>query len=283
MEPANETKARRPRRSKADIQEAINKAAIAQIKKKGFALALVTDIVKRAKIEPIVFYNRYKNLDEFYSEFVKRYEFWPGDLISDYVGKIDSGESYSNLLEKLMTNLMSDDIMVELLRWEIAEGNHITERTSRLREIRAIELNNNRASLPISDNIDITAITALIVAGIYYLVLHKDRSTFVGIDINTIPGKRRVLKAIRAISAMMFEADENNRLNLANADEETLTYRRNYEAACRERVESDYRDHVEDLIRAKILADRQRIAKRMRSEGIPDEIIDLCVNEQPEK
>ncbi len=62
-------KTRRPRRSKADIESAILKAAIAQIKKKGFSMALVTDIVKRAKIEPIVFYNRYKNLDEFYDTF----------------------------------------------------------------------------------------------------------------------------------------------------------------------------------------------------------------------
>ena len=71
MESENEVKARRPRRSKADIEDAIHKAAVSQIKKKGFSLALVTDIVKRAKIEPVVFYNRYKNLDEFYDTFVK--------------------------------------------------------------------------------------------------------------------------------------------------------------------------------------------------------------------
>ena len=76
MATMNDTKTRRPRRSKADIEAAIQRAAIAQIKKKGFSLALVTDIVKRAKIEPIVFYNRYKNLDEFYDKFVKKYDYW---------------------------------------------------------------------------------------------------------------------------------------------------------------------------------------------------------------
>ena len=72
METTNEMKSRRPRRSKADIEAAIQRAAVAQIKKKGFSLALVTDIVKRAKIEPVVFYNRYKNLDEFYDKFVNQ-------------------------------------------------------------------------------------------------------------------------------------------------------------------------------------------------------------------
>lgn len=279
MEPANEVKTRRPRRSKADIEEAIHKAAVAQIKKKGFSLALVTDIVKRAKIEPIVFYNRYKNLDEFYGEFVKNYDYWLSDLVRDSVEEIGSEEGYSNLIEKLMSNLMSDDIMTEILRWEIAEGNHITERTSRLRELHALELHNSYTNIYNRDDIDVPAITALIVAGVYYLVLHKDRSTFAGIDINTLPGKRRVLKAIRSLSAMMFGAEETSRLNPANVDDDVQAYRRNFEASCRERVESDFRDHVEDLIRARRTADRDRIAASLRSEGVSEEVIARCVNE----
>lgn len=279
MEPANEVKTRRPRRSKADIEEAINKAAVAQIKKKGFSLALVTDIVKRAKIEPIVFYNRYKNLDEFYDEFVKNYDYWLSDLVRDSMEEIGSEEGYSNILEKLLTNLMQEEIMTELLRWEIAEGNHITERTSRLRELHAIEMINSYSELYHRENFDIPAITAILVAGIYYLVLHKDRSTFAGIDINTIPGKRRMLKAIRNISSLMFREEENLRLADASGDEDVETYRRNYEAACRERVESDFRDHVEDLMEARRIADRQRIAENMRAQGIPEDVIEQCVND----
>ena len=278
MEPANEVKTRRPRRSKADIEEAINKAAVAQIKKKGFSLALVTDIVKRAKIEPIVFYNRYKNLDEFYDEFVKNYDYWLSDLVRDSMEEIGSEEGYSNILEKLLTNLMQEEIMTELLLWEIAEGNHITERTSRLRELHAIELINSYSELYHRENFDIPAITAILVAGIYYLVLHKDRSTFAGIDINTIPGKRRMLRAIRNISSLMFREEENLRLADASGDEDVETYRRNYEAACRERVESDFRDHVEDLMEARRIADRQRIAENMRAQGIPEDVIEQCVN-----
>lgn len=279
MEPANEVKTRRPRRSKADIEEAIHKAAVAQIKKKGFSLALVTDIVKRAKIEPIVFYNRYKNLDEFYDEFVKNYDYWHSDLVRDSIEEIGSEEGYSNILEKLLTNLMSEEIMTELLRWEIAEGNHITERTSRLRELHALELVNSYSDLYRRENLDIAAITALMVAGIYYLVLHKDRSTFAGIDINTIPGKRRMLKAIRSIASMMFREEENSRLSTCDGDEEAETYRRNYEAACRERVESDFRDHVEDLMEARRIADRKRIAENLRVQGISEELIARCVND----
>ena len=62
---------KRYRRTKADIAEDIRKAAVDQILKNGFSSSLVTEIIKKAKIEPPVFYNRYKDLDEFFSEFVK--------------------------------------------------------------------------------------------------------------------------------------------------------------------------------------------------------------------
>ncbi|MDE5978492.1 MAG: hypothetical protein K2G84_00475, partial [Muribaculaceae bacterium] len=107
-------------------------------------------------------------------------------------------------------------------------------------------------------------------------------STFAGIDINTIPGKRRMLKAIRSIASMMFRAEENYRLSIGNADDEAETYRRNYEAACRERVESDFRDHVEDLMEARRIADRKRIAENMRALGLPEDMIARCVDDRPD-
>ena len=192
MESENEVKARRPRRSKADIEDAIHKAAVSQIKKKGFSLALVTDIVKRAKIEPVVFYNRYKNLDEFYDTFVKDYDYWLSDLVRDSIENIDSEEAYSNVIEKILNNLLSDDIMTELLRWEVAEGNNITERTARLRTMHAVDIFRNFEEKHADIGIDVTAVSALLVAGIYYMLLHKDRSSMIGIDINQAAGKRRI-------------------------------------------------------------------------------------------
>lgn len=238
---------------------------------------MVTDIVKRAKIEPIVFYNRYKNLDEFYAEFVKDYDYWLRDLLRDTLGEIGSEEGYSNIIERLMNALMSDDIMTELLRWEIAEGNHITERTSHMREQNVSELTESCKAIYSRDDIDIIAITAVIVAGIYYLVLHKDRSPFTGIDINTPSGKHRIINAIRSISALMFHVGDNARLTSGGA-EEIETYRQNFETACRERIQADFREHVEDLMQARQSAQRQLIAAKMREEGIPEDVIARCTS-----
>lgn len=271
MESENEVKARRPRRSKADIEDAIHKAAVSQIKKKGFSLALVTDIVKRAKIEPVVFYNRYKNLDEFYDTFVKDYDYWLSDLVRDSIENIDSEEAYSNVIEKILNNLLSDDIMTELLRWEVAEGNNITERTARLRTMHAVDIFRNYEEKHAGIGIDVTAVSALLVAGIYYMLLHKDRSSMIGIDINQAAGKRRIINAIREISRLIFQEKENRQTGVDGEDADTS--RRRFESSCRERVASDYREQVQELIEARRLADRKTYAGRMREQGISDDVI----------
>lgn len=271
MESENEVKARRPRRSKADIEDAIHKAAVSQIKKKGFSLALVTDIVKRAKIEPVVFYNRYKNLDEFYDTFVKDYDYWLSDLVRDSIENIDSEEAYSNVIEKILNNLLSDDIMTELLRWEVAEGNNITERTARLRTMHAVDIFRNYEEKHAGIGIDVTAVSALLVAGIYYMLLHKNRSSMIGIDINQAAGKRRIVNAIREISRLIFQEKENRQTGVDGEDADTS--RRRFESSCRERVASDYREQVQELIEARRLADRKTYAGRMREQGISDDVI----------
>lgn len=271
MESENEVKARRPRRSKADIEDAIHKAAVSQIKKKGFSLALVTDIVKRAKIEPVVFYNRYKNLDEFYDTFVKDYDYWLSDLVRDSIENIDSEEAYSNVIEKILNNLLSDDIMTELLRWEVAEGNNITERTARLRTMHAVDIFRNYEEKHAGIGIDVPAVSALLVAGIYYMLLHKDRSSMIGIDINQAAGKRRIVNAIREISRLIFQEKENRQTGVDGEDADTS--RRRFESSCRERVASDYREQVQELIEARRLADRKTYAGRMREQGISDDVI----------
>ena len=46
-------------------------------------------------------------------------------------------------------------------------------------------------------NIDIAAISALIIGGIYYLNLHRDRSLFSGIDIKKESGLKRIEDAYK--------------------------------------------------------------------------------------
>lgn len=188
---------RRRRRGKADIESAITQAAERLIMKNGFSDTLVTDIMREAGIEPVVFYKRYKNLDEFYAEFVKRYDYWFSEVIKNAMTGDDMMDDVYNMLSSLLTELCGESIMLELLRWEVAQGNDITKHTSKLRELHTLPLAGRYLSHYFGTDVDIVAWSSLLISGIYYLCLHKDRSEFCGIDINNPNHVERVKRTLR--------------------------------------------------------------------------------------
>lgn len=199
-----EEKAKRKRRTNSDLEESIMKAAIELIEDKGFLELAVTGITKRAKIEPIVFYNRYNNLSEFIDEFVKKYDYWFSEATKTNHLCDSKKDKYINLLSSLLKSLKTNKVMQHLLRWELSTNNEITQRTSHLREINTLPLVKEYMNYFSNTSLDITAISSLIIGGIYYLTLHSNLTTFSQIDINSEEGEERICKAIEHLSGLLF-------------------------------------------------------------------------------
>lgn len=211
---ANDGKRVRIRRTKATIIEDIRKAAVESVLKRGFSGSLVSEIIKKAKIEPVVFYNRYQNLEEFFSEFVKGYDYWFSDVAKEANKQETPHDQFIALIEGLQECMIEKSVMQELIRWEIAEGNDITKRTASIREMFTLPLAEKYDNLFKNSGIDFVAIATIIVSGLYYLYLHKDRSTFCNIDMNTEEGRNRVNQAIKFLSELLFSKRNMRKENL---------------------------------------------------------------------
>lgn len=195
---------KRKRRKGNDIEQSIIKAAVELISDKGFLELAVTGIIKKAKIEPVVFYNRYRDLNEFINEFVKNYDYWFSDIVKQCSVKEDKKHKYIELLQSLLKSLKENRIMQHLLKWELSTNNEVTQRTAWLREVHTLPLVKEYGSLFSNTPVDIVAISALIVGGIYYLILHSSLSSFSGIDISTDEGEKRIMNAIEYLSDTLF-------------------------------------------------------------------------------
>lgn len=210
----NDGKRVRIRRTKATITENIRKAAVESVLKRGFSGSLVSEIIKKAKIEPVVFYNRYQNLEEFFSEFVKGYDYWFSDVAKE-ANKLETPhDQFIALIEGLQECMIEKSVMLELIRWEIAVDNDITKRTASIREMLTLPLAEKYDDLFKNSGIDFVAIATIIVSGLYYLYLHKDRSTFCNIDMNTEEGRNRVNQAIKFLSELLFSKRNMGKENL---------------------------------------------------------------------
>lgn len=207
----NNDKRVRIRRTKAAIIEDIKKAAVESVLKHGFSGSLVSEIIKKAKIEPIVFYNRYQNLDDFFSEFVKGYDYWFSDVAKEANKQETSYSQFIALIEGLQECMTEKSVMQELIRWEVAENNDITRRTASIREMFTLPLAEKYNDLFKDSGIDFVAIATIIISGLYYLYLHKDLSTFCNIDMNTDEGRNRINQAIKFLSEPLFNKNVSQR------------------------------------------------------------------------
>lgn len=234
-----ENKPRRSRRSKADIESGIKNAAGNIILKKGFSGMTVLDIIKQAKIEPITFYNRYKNLEEFYDVFVREYDYWFSDMLKMSRDEAYDRDRYIEIFRNLFECLKDDSIMLELLRWEISDSNAVTRRSAMNREVQTLPLTEIYGNKFKGSDIDFVAVSALMIAGIYYLNLHRKCSPFCGIDVATDAGRDRLMKAIEALANLLFRK----------------------------------RESVEDRVKSRAAI----ISERMRQRGFTQEDIDYCL------
>lgn len=197
-------KERRKRRSAKDIEESIINAATYLIENEGFSNLTVTGIMRQAEIEPVQFYNRYDDLNRFIDEYVKKYDYWFSDIVKSLKQSSNDKELYINILIGLFQSLSGNKVMQELLKWELASNNETSQRTAQLRELHTLPLCQKFSNMFSNTSIDIVTISALIIGGIYYLILHDKLSTFSGIDLKKESDRHKVIKAISKLSEMLF-------------------------------------------------------------------------------
>ncbi len=195
---------RRKRRTKADIENLLFKVAHTLIAEKGFNAITLRAITQKARIEPIVFYNRYDDMENFLDEFVKEYDYWLAELNVGYEGDLCSLEGYKHILNGLFDSLYEDKIMQQLLRWEVSTENPTTQRTAGLREFHTMPLVSTFKELFKETPICIEGVSALIIGGIYYLITHARLSYFAGINVDTEEGRRKIHQSIDCIAELLF-------------------------------------------------------------------------------
>lgn len=197
-------KERRKRRSAKDVENSILDAASQLIEENGFSKLTVTGIMQLAEIEPVQFYKRYEDLSQFIDNYVKKFDYWFSDIVESHKKSSNEKELYLNILTDLFHSLSENKVMQQLLRWELSDNNETTQRTARLRELHTLPLCQKFADQFSSSKTDIVAISALVVGGIYYLVLHDELSSFSGLDLKNETDRQRVTGAIKELSNVLF-------------------------------------------------------------------------------
>jgi ubiquinone biosynthesis protein COQ9 len=200
-----EVKKKRARRSKETVESLLMNSAVKLIEKNGFSNLTVTRLVRKAGVEPAVFYNRYQDLNEFLDKFVRKYDYWLSDSIN-FDFSIDPKENVANLLISMVDVVNENKIMQQLLAWEITETNYITQRTADNRERNSEQMMEYFNKSFENADFNFACMANLIISGIYFILLHKNynQCKISKIDFNTKEGIELLQESIRVLVNKVF-------------------------------------------------------------------------------
>ncbi|MEG1265645.1 MAG: TetR/AcrR family transcriptional regulator [Myroides sp.] len=201
-------KLRDKERTKVKMIQAVGKVLL----KKGYTGLNASSIAKEAGIDKSLVWTYFGSLDKLVEEYIAQRDFWKykaADSINNMLTFKDGikAEYMSCLLQFQFQSLLDDEILQRIMLWGISEKKDFLRHISDERELIGEEVFKIVDPQFKDSNIDIRGILAILVAGIYYLVLHgkTNRSLFCGIDLNTADGEDRIKESISQIISMAFK------------------------------------------------------------------------------
>lgn len=203
MQNQEETK-KRIRRTKIAVDRDVLNAVNALIEEVGFANVTLTAIAQRAKIESTVFYRRYNSLEDLFDKYTEKYDFWMSNIAESIPHNLPEKEIFKTLLLNLINALYKNKGMQQLLIWELSTDNKTTRKTAKLREIINEPMIKMVESRFKDSPVNINVVSALVISGIYYLILHRKRSTFCGVDYASKAGKHELEETVKNFVDMLY-------------------------------------------------------------------------------
>jgi AcrR family transcriptional regulator len=178
----------------------------AVLEKKGYTGLSIANIASAAGVDRKLISVYFGSVDNLIGTYIKNKDYWVAatDAAEETLAK-SSGVSSRLFLENLLLEQIDqftlNEEMQKVVLWQISEKSDIMSHVTQTRE--------KMSSLffPYSDkelagkDVDLRAVSSLLVAGIYYLVLHTKTtdSTFCEINLTTEEGINRIKDAVKFI------------------------------------------------------------------------------------
>ena len=179
----------------------------------GFRSLGVNAIAREAGVDKVLIYRYFEGLPLLLQSFAQEGDYWPtvDELVGDETAL--NAETLADwmayLLSRFSDQLQERPMTQEILRWELLEGNELTRELANVRDrfaLDTLKFLEGKASFP--PDKDIPAISAVLVAGVVYLMLRtKSSGTFMGVDFSSPAGWQRIQAALDAIVQLTVDGN----------------------------------------------------------------------------
>ena len=191
-------------------------AAVGEVlKEKGYPGLTIANISKKAGVDRKLIGLYFGTLDNLVETYIRGKDYWLSATVNavEFFGNAPEVGS-RGFLESLLLNQLEDFLtnieMQKILAWQICEESALMSEISQEREkMSALFFAFADKELQGKD-LDLRAVVTILVAGIYYIVLHSahTKSTVCEIDISTPEGLSRIKASIKNILGWAYHSVE---------------------------------------------------------------------------
>lgn len=189
-------------RNKSETKQKLIDAVGRIIKKDGFSNIGINSVAKEAGVDKVLIYRYFKNIDGLLKSYINQKDYFINiPQVNDEDEKLSTEKEIlnfgKNLFKDQIKYILKSKELQEILLWELITKNSITTTIAEEREKHGLErLKKIKKSLGKTEA-DIAGISAIILAGIYYLTLRsREVDVFNGINLQSKHGWNRIEKSI---------------------------------------------------------------------------------------
>jgi AcrR family transcriptional regulator len=188
-------------------------AAVGEIlTEKGYTGLGINKVALHAGVSKELIYRYFDSMNNLLKTYINGKDYWLPVLAHLNKNVLTNGGDAKQLFTGLMKEqfffFYEEPEMQKFILWQISESNIVMRSISDRRESEGAKL------LALTDDhfkgsqINVRAIIALLLGGIYYVVLHasSNKSTVAGIDVNSEQDRQEVVKAIEQILSWAWQA-----------------------------------------------------------------------------
>ncbi|MEJ7780370.1 MAG: TetR/AcrR family transcriptional regulator [Daejeonella sp.] len=184
-------------------------AVSAIIRTEGYTGLGVNKIAKQAGVHKKLIYRYFETVERLIEAYVIEKDYWlltSNQLYNRPVNSnVDLKELALGILEDQFNFFYQEKEMQQLILWEISGKSQLMKSISATRELLGDDFLQLTDDYFKDSDINFRALSAILSAGIYYLVLHAPVSSYCGISIQQTRDREEMVRTIRQVISMAFE------------------------------------------------------------------------------
>lgn len=186
------------RRTAKEIEEDIFKVVSNIVLRDGVAAVSLKQVAKESRTDIAVLTRRFTDDDGLIKAYTSKFDYF----LNDILGSVDVNEGsvrdyFHKMATSLVTALHHNKEMQEIMLWELRYNNKLTRKSARSREDTLQEIMPDISSkIRLDMGVNPQALLAVLVGGLYYLILRGNRSTFCGIEWDSKKGRELLINSL---------------------------------------------------------------------------------------